>query len=48
MTRAVHINRDRLWTSLEAGFSTGEEGTRFGADMLGSAVSAGRIPLDQP
>ena len=22
MTPAVHINRDRLWTSLEAGFST--------------------------
>ena len=30
MTRTVHINRDRLWTSLEAGFFTEEEGTRFG------------------
>jgi N-carbamoyl-L-amino-acid hydrolase len=31
--------------SIEAGFFTEEEGVRFGTDMLGSAVTAGRIPL---
>lgn len=31
---------------LEVGFFTEEEGVRFGTDMLGSAVTAGRIPLD--
>jgi N-carbamoyl-L-amino-acid hydrolase len=31
---------------IEVGFFTEEEGVRFGADMLGSAVTAGRIPLD--
>src|SRR3712207_3551249 len=32
---------------VEVGFFTEEEGVRFGTDMLGSAVTAGRIPLDQ-
>jgi N-carbamoyl-L-amino-acid hydrolase len=32
---------------IEVGFFTEEEGVRFGTDMLGSAVTAGRIPLDQ-
>ncbi|MFI5916508.1 M20 family metallo-hydrolase [Dactylosporangium sp. NPDC051541] len=32
---------------VEVGFFTEEEGVRFGIDMLGSAVTAGRIPLDQ-
>jgi beta-ureidopropionase / N-carbamoyl-L-amino-acid hydrolase len=31
---------------MEVGFFTEEEGVRFGTDMLGSAVTAGRIPLD--
>jgi len=30
---------------IEVGFFTEEEGVRFGTDMLGSAVTAGRIPL---
>lgn len=32
---------------LEIACFTEEEGTRFGTDMLGSAVAAGRIPLSQ-
>lgn len=32
---------------IECGFFTEEEGVRFGTDMLGSAVTAGRIPLAQ-
>ncbi|WP_202804706.1 M20 family metallo-hydrolase [Serinicoccus marinus] len=31
---------------VEVGFSTEEEGVRFGTDMLGSAVTAGRIPIE--
>ncbi|NHC21922.1 M20 family metallo-hydrolase [Nocardioides sp. IC4_145] len=31
---------------VEVAFFTEEEGVRFGTDMLGSAVTAGRIPLD--
>jgi beta-ureidopropionase / N-carbamoyl-L-amino-acid hydrolase len=31
--------------AVEVGFFTEEEGVRFGTDMLGSAVTAGRIPL---
>jgi N-carbamoyl-L-amino-acid hydrolase len=31
---------------IEIGFFTDEEGARFGTDMLGSAVAAGRIPLE--
>jgi N-carbamoyl-L-amino-acid hydrolase len=31
---------------IECGFFTEEEGVRFGTDMLGSAVTAGRIPLE--
>jgi N-carbamoyl-L-amino-acid hydrolase len=31
---------------VEVGFFTEEEGVRFGTDMLGSAVTAGRISLD--
>jgi N-carbamoyl-L-amino-acid hydrolase len=32
---------------LEIAFFTDEEGCRFGTDMLGSAVAAGRLPLEQ-
>lgn len=32
---------------VEVAFFTEEEGVRFGTDMLGSAVAAGRIPLDE-
>src|SRR5258708_39922483 len=31
---------------IEVGFFTEEEGVRFGTDMLGSAVTAGRLTLD--
>ncbi len=31
---------------IEVAFFTEEEGSRFGTDMLGSAVAAGRIPLE--
>ncbi|MFP5347622.1 MAG: M20 family metallo-hydrolase [Actinomycetes bacterium] len=31
---------------VEVGFFTEEEGMRFGTDMLGSAVTAGRIPIE--
>jgi beta-ureidopropionase / N-carbamoyl-L-amino-acid hydrolase len=31
---------------IEVGFFTEEEGVRFGVDMLGSAVTAGRIPIE--
>jgi N-carbamoyl-L-amino-acid hydrolase len=31
---------------IEVGFFTEEEGVRFGTDMLGSAVTAGRLPLE--
>lgn len=37
----VHTLRD-----VEVGFFTEEEGVRFGTDMLGSAVTAGRIPIE--
>jgi beta-ureidopropionase / N-carbamoyl-L-amino-acid hydrolase len=37
----IHTLRD-----IEVGFFTEEEGVRFGTDMLGSAVTAGRITLD--
>ena len=33
--------------NVEVGFFTEEEGVRFGTDMLGSAVTTGRIPLAQ-
>ncbi len=36
----------RTLRDVEVGFFTEEEGVRFGTDMLGSAVTAGRIPLD--
>ncbi len=32
---------------IEVAFFTEEEGARFGTDMLGSAVAAGRIPLEK-
>jgi beta-ureidopropionase / N-carbamoyl-L-amino-acid hydrolase len=36
----------RTLRDVEVGFFTEEEGVRFGTDMLGSAVTSGRIPLD--
>jgi N-carbamoyl-L-amino-acid hydrolase len=36
----------RTLRDIEVGFFTEEEGVRFGTDMLGSAVTAGRIALD--
>ncbi|HEX5598120.1 MAG TPA: M20 family metallo-hydrolase [Micromonosporaceae bacterium] len=41
------LNEREVWTDhpIEVAFFTEEEGVRFGTDMLGSAVAAGRIPL---
>ena len=41
------LNERAVWTDhpIEVAFFTEEEGVRFGTDMLGSAVAAGRIPL---
>ena len=36
----------RTLRPIEVAFFTEEEGSRFGTDMLGSAVAAGRIPLE--
>jgi N-carbamoyl-L-amino-acid hydrolase len=43
------LNERKIETKrpIEIGFFTDEEGARFGTDMLGSAVSCGRIPIDQ-
>ncbi|MEU6609534.1 M20 family metallo-hydrolase [Streptomyces shenzhenensis] len=39
--RGIHTRRP-----IEVGIFTEEEGVRFGTDMLGSAVAAGRLPLE--
>jgi N-carbamoyl-L-amino-acid hydrolase len=44
--RALDDARIETLRDIEVGFFTEEEGVRFGTDMLGSAVTAGRIPLD--
>lgn len=43
------LNERDVWTDhpIEVAFFTEEEGVRFGTDMLGSAVAAGRIPLEE-
>jgi beta-ureidopropionase / N-carbamoyl-L-amino-acid hydrolase len=44
--RALNDAAIETLRDIEVGFFTEEEGVRFGTDMLGSAVTAGRIPLD--
>lgn len=44
--RTLNDNDIDTLRDIEVGFFTEEEGVRFGTDMLGSAVTAGRIPLD--
>lgn len=46
VVRAFNEAGIRTLRSLEVGFFTEEEGVRFGTDMLGSAVTAGRLTLD--
>lgn len=43
--RALNDAGIQTLRDIEVGFFTEEEGVRFGTDMLGSAVTAGRIPL---
>ena len=45
VVRALDAAGIRTRRSVEVGFFTEEEGVRFGTDMLGSAVTAGRIGL---
>jgi beta-ureidopropionase / N-carbamoyl-L-amino-acid hydrolase len=44
--RALNEAGIRTRRPIEVGFFTEEEGVRFGTDMLGSAVTAGRLTLD--
>ena len=46
VVRALDATGITTRRSIEVGFFTEEEGVRFGTDMLGSAVTAGRIPLE--
>ncbi len=46
VVRALDAAGIRTRRAVEVGFFTEEEGVRFGTDMLGSAVTTGRIPLD--
>ncbi len=47
MIRALNESGTVTDHPMEIAFFTEEEGVRFGTDMLGSAVAAGRIPLDE-
>lgn len=44
--RTLDDARVQTLRDVEVGFFTEEEGVRFGTDMLGSAVTAGRIPIE--
>ena len=44
--RALNDAGVQTLRDVEVGFFTEEEGVRFGTDMLGSAVTAGRIPIE--
>jgi N-carbamoyl-L-amino-acid hydrolase len=46
VVRTLNDHRIKTRRSIEVGFFTEEEGVRFGTDMLGSAVTAGRLSLD--
>ncbi len=46
VVRALDASGIRTRRTVEVGFFTEEEGVRFGIDMLGSAVTAGRLTLD--
>jgi N-carbamoyl-L-amino-acid hydrolase len=47
VVRVLNEQGVRTRRPVEVAFFTEEEGVRFGTDMLGSAVAAGRIPLQQ-
>lgn len=47
VVRALNAAQVETTRPIEIGFFTDEEGARFGTDMLGSAVAAGRIPLER-
>ncbi len=44
--RTLNDARVQTLRDVEVGFFTEEEGVRFGTDMLGAAVTAGRIPIE--
>lgn len=46
VVRTLNDARVQTLRDIEVGFFTEEEGVRFGTDMLGSAVTAGRIPIE--
>ncbi|HEX9624531.1 MAG TPA: hydantoinase/carbamoylase family amidase, partial [Streptosporangiaceae bacterium] len=46
VVRTFNDNNLRTLRPVEVGFFTEEEGVRFGVDMLGSSVTAGRLTLD--
>lgn len=47
VVRTLNDNKAETTRPIEIAYFTDEEGARFGTDMLGSAVAAGRIPLEQ-
>ena len=44
--RTLHESNIRTRRPIVVAFFTDEEGSRFGTDMLGSAVATGRVPLE--
>jgi len=47
IVRTLNQHQVQTMRPLVVAFFTDEEGSRFGTDMLGSAVATGRIPLEQ-
>ena len=45
--RTLNVHQIKTLRPLVVAFFSDEEGSRFGTDMLGSAVATGRIPLEQ-
>ena len=46
IVRTLHESNIRTRRPIVVAFFTDEEGSRFGTDMLGSAVATGRVPLE--
>lgn len=46
VVRSLNERQVKTQRAVEIGFFTDEEGSRFGTDILGSAVACGRIPLE--
>jgi len=46
IVRTLHESNIRTRRPIVVAFFTDEEGSRFGTDMLGSAVATGRLPLE--